>query len=144
MLSEDVTTEEVYQTIKSIGPFKAPGPDGFQAIFYPNQWSLIESSLVKTVKEIFLEPWKVSDLNDTFITLIPKLKEVMCIKQFRPIGLCNVSYKSVTKLLARRIRTFLHKLVGPAQCAFVPRHHSQDNIIVAQEFFHSMRYKKVQ
>lgn len=64
------------------------------------------------------------------------------MKQFRPIGLRNDSYKVITKLLAHRIRDYLPRLVGPAQCAFVPRRRSHDNIVVAQEIFHSMRSKK--
>lgn len=91
---------------------------------------------------MFHDLGKISDLNDTFITLIPKLDEVTCMKHFRPIGLCNVSYKTVTKIIARRVRCFLHKLVGPAQCSFVPKRQSHDNIIVTQEIVHSMRNKK--
>lgn len=64
------------------------------------------------------------------------------MKHFRPIGLCNVSYKTITKIVATLIKVSLNKLIGPSQCAFVPKRQGQDNIIVAQEIFHSMRTKK--
>lgn len=142
MLNKEITKEEVWNTVGSIDSFKAPGPDSFQAVFCQSQWKTVGQDMFKLVKEMFTEPWRIRELNDTSITLISKVEEVMCMKQFRPIGLCNVSYKSISKLLARRLRLFLHKLIDPAQCAFVPNRHSQDNIVVAQEIFHSMRTKK--
>lgn len=142
LIGRGVTMEEIHNTVKSIGPFKAPGPDGFQAIFFHSQWSTVGPSMCDLIQTIFANSWKIKDLNDTFITLIPKLDVVTSMKNFRPIGLCNVSYKTVTKLLARRLRESLHLLIGPSQCSFVPKCQSHDNIIVAWEIFHSMRQKK--
>lgn len=66
------------------------------------------------------------------------------MKQFRPFGLCNVSYKAITKLVAGRIWDIMLDLVGPTQCAFMPRRQGQDNVIVAHEIFHSMCSKSSQ
>lgn len=38
------------------------------------------------------------------ITLIPKLENVVVLSHFRPISLCNLSYKALTKVLAQRLR----------------------------------------
>lgn len=84
----------------------------------------------------------MTDINKTFLTLNPKLDVVSSMKQFCPISLSNVSYKTVTKIIATRLKAHLDHLIGPTQCAFTPRRQGQDNIIVAQEFFHSMRCKK--
>lgn len=84
----------------------------------------------------------MSEINKTFLTLIPKVEQVTSIKHFRSTGHCNVSYKTITKLVVVRIRPHLDKLIGPAQCAFVPKMQGQDNIIVAQKILHSMRFKK--
>lgn len=40
-------------------------------------------------------------LNATFLTLIPKEELVSHPKQFRPIALCNVICKLLTKVIAR-------------------------------------------
>lgn len=53
-----------------------------------------------------------------------------------------MSDKTITKIIASRLRGSLDKLIGPAKCPFIPKRQSQDNIIVAQEIFHSMRNKK--
>ena len=64
------------------------------------------------------------------------------LKDFRPISLSNVSYKRITKILSHKLRSLMEKLVNPCQCSFPPNRQSRDNIIIAQEVFHSMRNKK--
>lgn len=82
-----------------------------------------------------------TDVNKTCITLIPEKEEVIFMKDFRPISLCNVGVQDITRLLSLRIRPFMSRLVGPCQSGFVPSRQSGDNIIVVQEIFHSMRSK---
>lgn len=74
-------------------------------------------------------------MNDTVITLIPSTP-------FRPISLCNVLVKLNTKIIANRLRPMMCKLVGEAQCGFIPGRQAADNIILAQEALHPMRKKK--
>lgn len=57
--------------------------------------------------------------NRTFIVLIPKLDKANCFNQFRPISLCNFSYKVVAKILATGLTVVLDKIVSPNQGAFV-------------------------
>lgn len=113
MLDGQFSIEEITSAVKSIGAFKAPGPDGFQAIFYHTQWPIIGEDFCKMIQDMILYPNKIRDINDTFITLIPKVEMVSSMKHFRPIGLCNVSYKTITKMLSLRIRSILSNLIGP-------------------------------
>lgn len=48
----------------------------------------------------------------------------------------------ITKLLAQRLCLVMSTLVNPCQSSFIPNRQSRDNIIIAQEIFHSMRNKK--
>lgn len=137
-----VTREEIYRATRCMGGFKALGPDGFQAIFYQSQWNIVGDDFCHLIMDVFNEPQRVEEINDTFITLIPKLEPVSKLKDFRPISLCNVSYKTITKIIALPLRGIIEDLVSPCQCSFIPNHHSSDNIVIAQEVFHSMRSKK--
>ena len=60
---------------------------------------------------------------------------------YRPISLCTVFYKTVTKIIVTRLQALLLDLVGPYQTSFIPSRHIKENIIIAQEVVHSMRRK---
>ncbi|XP_038718208.1 uncharacterized protein LOC120011213 [Tripterygium wilfordii] len=79
-----------------------------------------------------------SDVNLTHIALIPKTKEALKVTEFRPISLCNVSYKIISKILANRLGLILHKCVRGNQSAFIRDRLITDNVIVAYEALHSM------
>lgn len=119
-VGSSITRQEIFQTIMSMGSFKAPGPDGLQAIFYKSQWETVGEALCQLIYEIFSDHSKVGEINATLITLIPKVENVTSMHQFRPISLCNVSYKVVTRILAKRLRMVIEELVSPCQCSFIP------------------------
>lgn len=81
-------------------------------------------------------------LNHSLISLIPKADVPDSMKQMRPIALCNVLVKVVTKLLANRIKLLMAKIISAQQCSFAPGHHTTDNIVIAHEALHSMGRKK--
>lgn len=58
----------------------------------------------------------LKEFNETYITLIPEKKNPLKIHDFRPINLCNVAYKFISKLMANRLREFLIKLFSTTEC----------------------------
>ena len=59
-------------------------------------------------------------LNKTFAMLIPKTNHPKMVLQFRPIGLCNVAYKLITKCMVNRLKRILPEVTSPLQSSFVP------------------------
>lgn len=137
-LHAPVTKDEGFYALKFIKSFKAPGPDGFQPFFFKKYWDIIGDDIRRLVQGAFDNGRIDSRMAETLIVLIPKVDHPTRISQFRPISLCNVIYKLVTKVLVNRIRPFLDELVGPLQSSFIPGRGTVDNAIVAQEILHYM------
>ena len=81
-------------------------------------------------------------VNDTAITLIPKVPHPKELKDFRPISPCNVLYKIVSKCLVNRVRPLLGELISQNQSAFIPGRLIYDNSIIAFECIHHIQTMK--
>lgn len=66
------------------------------------------------------------------------MKHHDCINHFRPISMCNVLYKVVSKIMVERLKASIPKLVSPIKYGFVPRISIHENIIVSREIIHIM------
>jgi hypothetical protein len=86
-----------------MAPIKAPRPDGFSAEFYQQQWSIVGPEVCKVVLHFLNGARMEENINATYISLIPKKTAPKCVSDFRPISLCNVSYKIIAKVLANRL-----------------------------------------
>ena len=71
--------------------------------------------------------------------LIPKVKNHEKVTQLRPISLCNVVYKVISKMLSARLKGLLPEVISPTQSAFVPGWLIIDNVLVAYESFHTIK-----
>lgn len=82
------------------------------------------------------------ELNETLITLIPKIKNPEDMVDFRYISLCNLVYKILSKMLVNRIKPVLESVVGDEQSAFISNRLIADNIIIASEVFHWLNSRR--
>ncbi|XP_042974644.1 uncharacterized protein LOC122306276 [Carya illinoinensis] len=119
----------------------APSPDGFPALFYQSHWEVVGEDVTKAVLEILNEGGEIAPINNTFIFLIPKIKDPQKVLEFRPISLCNVIYKVVSKVLSNSLKEILPLIIAPTQSVFIPGRMILDNVIVAFETLHSMSTK---
>lgn len=138
LLTNRVELWETTRAVKSMHPYKAPDPDGFQPFLFQRFWNVVGPSVHSIVVQAFETGTFDARLNDTLLVLIPKLDNPETVKQFRPISLCNVVYKIISKVMVMRLQKFIFNFVNPLQASFIPGRHAADNILIAQEMVHSI------
>jgi hypothetical protein len=60
----------------------------------------MKEEVCNVISDIFNSKMMPQELNMTLVALIPKLKKPTSVTEFRPISLCNVLYKLISKVLA--------------------------------------------
>lgn len=126
---------EIQSAVFSLAGNSSPGPDGFSGIFYTHCWEIIEDDVVKAVQSFF-QGWGLPQgVTSSILCLIPKLKSPSSFTDFRPISLCNFSYKIVSKVICDRMRDILPLIISSEQSGFVHGRQIIENCSLAQEMF---------
>ena len=94
------------------------GVDGFQPFFFKKYWHVVTNEVWRLVRDAFMFGSFDLALTKTLIVLILKEDQPTRMKDFRPISLCNVLYKLITKVLVNRLKKCIVNLIGPMQSVF--------------------------
>ena len=118
---------------------KAPSPDGFTSNFFHHFWDMVKGEVVEIVEESRLKKGVLTTFNATFLSLIPKEMGADGPDKFRPIALCNVIYKIISKVIANRLKSLLPSLTCLEQSGFVEGCQILDGFILIHEVLHSLQ-----
>ena len=94
-----------------MNPSKARGIDGMPAMFFQKCWHVVRDDLVVACLNALNGQCNVRLVNKNFIPLIPKNDMPKRMIDFRPIRICSVVYKIVSKCLANRMKSSLVVLI---------------------------------
>lgn len=133
---------EIKQVVHELGGVKAPGPDGYHGVFYQQSWEVVQQAVIGMVQDFFAHRISMRELNQTNLVLLPKVDVPESVGHFRPISLCNFSYKVISKIIANRMRSLMPQIITKQQRAFVPGRQIQDNIFIVHEAFHHLKRSK--
>ena len=135
--------EDVRFAFFSMDSNKTPGPNGFGPGFFKTFWPVITDDLFASVIEFFQHRRLIKVINHTFITLIPKSNSPSQTGHYRPISLCSIVYKVISKILTNRLRPLLDKLISPLQSAFIFGRSIHDNVLLTHEVMHKFKNNKL-
>ncbi|KAH9672066.1 reverse transcriptase domain-containing protein [Citrus sinensis] len=142
MLLAPFSAIEVKDAVFGMHPDKSPGPDGMNPTFYQKFWHIVGEDVVLACLKFLQDASFPVGLNDTSIVLIPKKQRPEFLSNMRPIALCNVLYKIISKMLANRMKLVLDLVISDSQSAFVPGQAITDNIIISAEIMHFLKRKR--
>jgi hypothetical protein len=110
---------------------------------YLHYFDLMAQDLLEAIEDSRIRGLVNKQLNNTFIVLIPKQNHPRQFSDYRPISLCNLSYKIITKIIANRIRPLLSRALAEEQLGFLKGRQILDAIGTAQECLHSIKTKNL-
>lgn len=133
ILERKIMHKEVKEDLFAMDPDKAPGPDGFTARFLQTCWQIVEKEFLKMIQKS-QDCQKIGGgTNSAFLALITKEKGENSFSRFRPISLCNIGYKVITKVIANRLKIILPKIIPNNQGGFIKGRQLLDNFVLVQE-----------
>lgn len=109
------------------------------ALFYKKYWHIVGEEVIVYVLNILNNKAPIEQINHTQVVLIPKKKVYTSTKDYRPVSLCNVMYKLVSKAVSSRLKSVLSEVISESQSAFVPGRLITDNVLVCLWFTTGVR-----
>jgi hypothetical protein len=141
-LSVPFTHEEIDKVVAHMPSDKSPGPDGFSGLFLKVCWPVIKYDFYRLCEEFWEGSMNLQSINDSFITLIPKVASPEGANDFRPISLLNICLKLITKILANRLQLKVLELVHVNQYGFLKTRNIQDCVGWAYEYLHQCKQSR--
>lgn len=83
----------------------------------------------------------LAGINHSLICLIPKIKMPQTMSDLRPISLCNILVRILSKVLSNRLKGCLGSIISDRQSAFIEGRLFTDNALLAFEVNHYMKRK---
>ena len=130
--------EEVKQAAFDQPHDKVPGPDGHPSEFYKIFWNEIKIDFLSAVLHFSTHSRIPSEWSTDPVIFISKKDHVQSPSNLRPINLCNTHYKILCKLLANKLSNILEE----QQSWFLSDGDIIDNIMIAQEMYHSIHVEQ--
>ena len=128
-LDKNISQHEMYSALMKMKKDAAPGLDGLTVSFYIKFWDKVGGLVYRVAVTSFENGKLTPSQRRGVVQLIPKkARDLLEVRNWRPITLLNVDYKIISKLLALRLAEILPHLIGKDQKGFIRNCYIGDNI----------------
>eukprot|EP00253_Pinus_taeda_P012614 PITA_12614 len=141
-ISQPVSEEELLRIMKSFQKDKCPRPDGWTIEFFLHFFDIFKEDILSLVESSRSSGAIHPHTSSTLIALIQKNADPLTFKDFRPISLCNITFKIITKVIAERIKVYLAATLSNDQYAFLRGRSILDAVAITQECLFSLHVRK--
>lgn len=123
-----LSVDECFSALKGMAHRKAKGNDGFPMEFYVKFWQVLGADLVRVLNSCLANRRLSKSQRRGVISLSFKKGDRLDPRNWRPISLLNVDYKSASRAIAGRLLKVLHVVVGKDQTCGVPGRFIGENV----------------
>lgn len=127
------TSMEIEAVVKASDGNKSPGPNGFNFAFLKEFWYNLKNEVRIMFDQFHANEKILKSFLSYIVTLIPKVKAPMSLKEFRLISILGCLYKVLSKVLASRLSKVMNSIISSSQSAFLKGRHLVDGVLVMNE-----------
>jgi hypothetical protein len=143
---EDLTVpfekKEMDDVVKAMPVDRAPGPDGFNGLFLKRCWPIVQNEFYRLASDFNNGSINLQNINNSFITLVPKKSVSVEVNDFRPISLTNICMKFLSKLAANRLQDKILTCIHKNQYGFLRNRTIQDCLAWSFEYLYLCQASK--
>ena len=136
------SVEEVRDAVWLCDGSKSPGPDGFNLFFVKESWEVFKDEIVEALTLFYETGCIPKGCNASFVALVPKVRDLANLEQYRPIFLVGVMYKIISKVLAERLKRVLSAVIDECQSAFLKGRGILDSVLTANGVIEDLRRRR--
>jgi hypothetical protein len=108
-LEEPITVDELELAIKTGNKNKSPGHDGISHEFFKAVWGISKHEMLEVMNNMCIDGALTETEKNGIIVCLPKKMDPTGPEDYRPLTLLNNDYKLLTRILANRLRPWLHE-----------------------------------
>lgn len=125
---QEITPEEIQESINKAQLNRAPGFDGIPIEFYKLFWDKIKPIFMKVVQNFQETGQLPASMNRIVVKPIPKKGDRLQLKNWRPISLINTDYKIISRAYGTKLSSVVSTLLSSDQSYCVPGRTIYDNL----------------
>ncbi|CAI5458325.1 unnamed protein product [Closterium sp. Yama58-4] len=127
-LEADWSEQEVKQAFKALANNKSPGRDGLPKELFEQNWDVLGRDFMKLARSFSDTALLPASIKEAVTILLHKKGDKDNLDNYRPITLLNFTYKILARVVADRMKQWLHLVISEEQYGFIPGRRMSDAI----------------